>query len=296
MTINDEYETCRSDDESDEMPLRRVRGKNLTDANGIPIDTADVSANGKQLIINGQKFQQRNHGKGRIMGLLHTSASILSRCQAHMVHQGTSVVLVQSSILWPTTCPDMSYSTNTIIWIRVVFFFRKREEKNWMSTFKRTKIKKTLSRCCSPPPTIISCMLTARSKSSRKNRPIARCICSVQGTTAASPCLFVWTQSRTQLEYEDVWRTVVFDLAPALKEVAPLYVTTDFEVAHINAIWAVLPNAEMVGCFSHFKQAIFNWIKRNHTRLDTSLTSEERWQELNQELSGLVLAATKEEL
>ena len=47
-------------------------------------------------------------------------------------------------------------------------------------------------------------------------------------------------------------------------ELSPLAVHVDFEKALVNAVRSQFPNAMIVGCYFHFKQAIFRCLKKTH--------------------------------
>jgi hypothetical protein len=73
---------------------------------------------------------------------------------------------------------------------------------------------------------------------------------------AAFPCAYVWMQEKNTVNYEFMWRHIC-EHAPHLKHSGKIFVSVDFEKAMHNAIQAVLPRAEIVGCHFHLIQAIY---------------------------------------
>ena len=58
-------------------------------------------------------------------------------------------------------------------------------------------------------------------------------------------------------------------------KLSPFAVHVDFEKALINAIRSQFPNAMIVGCYFHFKQALFRWLKKSNIHPEQVLMAME---------------------
>ena len=72
------------------------------------------------------------------------------------------------------------------------------------------------------------------------------------------PLVFVMMSSRSQADYDAVFRTIL-DILPNPPSVVK--VVADFEAATWLSLRVVLPNVEVKGCLFHFTQAVFRKIQ-----------------------------------
>ncbi|KAL0491081.1 hypothetical protein AKO1_009727, partial [Acrasis kona] len=111
------------------------------------------------------------------------------------------------------------------------------------------------------------------------------------GCTDTYPVAFIWCQSKAQVEYLRVWRDIVFNVAPNLQKLNKIYISTDFERAHINAVQEALPNAVVVGCHFHLKQAVYRYIDKNIKGFNEFLNLEngKKRDEFNEGLTQIIM-------
>ncbi|OWZ13124.1 LOW QUALITY PROTEIN: putative cleavage induced protein [Phytophthora megakarya] len=76
-----------------------------------------------------------------------------------------------------------------------------------------------------------------------------------------TPVYFVLCTSKTETMYEDVLQLINRDTD---KKMTPAEVVRDFEFSLISSVQQQFPNAEVVGCFFHFKQALLRRMKHEH--------------------------------
>lgn len=100
----------------------------------------------------------------------------------------------------------------------------------------------------------------------------------------AIPIAFMITQGATCNHY------LVLLIRLLLAGLRPSHVHVDFELAEINAISAVWPNAHIVGCFFHLKQA---WFKKWRDKYGRGHKQE--WKEVSATLDRLAGSTTSEE-
>ncbi|KAK1928669.1 hypothetical protein P3T76_015772 [Phytophthora citrophthora] len=76
-----------------------------------------------------------------------------------------------------------------------------------------------------------------------------------------TPVYFVLCTSRTETTYSDILHLISRDTE---KKMTPAEIVCDFEFGLISAVQQAFPNAEVVGCFFHFKQALHRRMKFEH--------------------------------
>ncbi|OWZ15417.1 putative cleavage induced protein [Phytophthora megakarya] len=76
-----------------------------------------------------------------------------------------------------------------------------------------------------------------------------------------TPVYFVLCTSRTETTYNDILHLISRDTG---KKMTPAEIVCDFEFGLISAVQQAFPNAEVVGCFFHFKQALSRRMKFEH--------------------------------
>ena len=58
-------------------------------------------------------------------------------------------------------------------------------------------------------------------------------------------------------------------------ELSPFAVHVDFEKVLVNAVRSKFPNVVIVGCYFHFKQALFRWLKKSNIHPEQVLMAME---------------------
>ncbi len=105
--------------------------------------------------------------------------------------------------------------------------------------------------------------------------------------------MYCFLQRKQESTYINLLQHMV-RLAPSLTAVASLPISVDFEKAMQNAIQTVLPNAQIVGCFFHLKQAIIRYATKGNAGKTVMVDMKDKKlrDELSEKLTALVDAAT----
>lgn len=106
--------------------------------------------------------------------------------------------------------------------------------------------------------------------------------------TTAKPMAFALLQEKTENVYIHLWNQFIMH-APILKKLKKIYVHCDFELAMINAIHVVVPNAQVICCLFHLVKTVTTWIRKNIPS-DHLLRDKEVQKELVFDLNKLAIS------